>query len=104
MSAAVQQKKHTLRLLKDTLLNTGLQGLVEERVEHVVGGNNVIVGADILLERLAAMECVSDMTLVLRHQQNKAGIVGATAKVRCDDVGSECDKFRELLTWSHCDP
>lgn len=45
----------TLGLLEDTLLNTRLQSLVEQGVEHVVGGGNVVVGLDILLEALAAV-------------------------------------------------
>jgi hypothetical protein len=45
----VRVAQHTLGLLKDTLVDTGLKGLVEERVEHVVGGIDGIVGLDILL-------------------------------------------------------
>lgn len=44
----------TLGLLEDTLLNTSLQGLVEERVEHVLGDGDVVVLANILLELLSA--------------------------------------------------
>lgn len=47
--------RHTLRLLKDTFVYTGPQGLVEERVEHVVGDSDLVVGSDILLELLTAM-------------------------------------------------
>ncbi len=45
---------HTLGLLKGTLLDTSLQGLVEERVEHLLANVDGVVGADILLEGLAA--------------------------------------------------
>ena len=45
----------TLGLLEDALLNTRLQGLVEQGVEHVVGGSDVVVGLDILLEALTAV-------------------------------------------------
>jgi hypothetical protein len=42
---------HTLWLLEKSLLNTGLQGAVEERVEHLlVLGKVLVVGLDILLE------------------------------------------------------
>jgi len=50
----------TLGLLKDTLLHTGLQGLVEERIEHVIANSDVVVGLDIFLERLTAAKCVSN--------------------------------------------
>ena len=49
----------TLRLLEDTLLNTGLQGLVEQRVEHVVRDVQGVVGLDVLLEGLTAGLVVS---------------------------------------------
>ena len=45
---------HTLGLLEDTLVDTILQGLVEEGVEHLLGDIDRVVGADILLEGLAA--------------------------------------------------
>ena len=57
--------KHTLGLLKGTLINASLQGLVEERVEHRVRNMDGVVGADILLEGLATSECVSGMTCVV---------------------------------------
>ena len=44
----------TLGLLEDTLLNTSLEGLVEEGVEHVLGDGNAVVLANILLELLSA--------------------------------------------------
>jgi hypothetical protein len=53
----------TLGLLEDTLVDTVLQGLVEERVEHLIGDIDVVVGFHILLEGLAAGERVSEMTL-----------------------------------------
>lgn len=46
----------TLGLDKDTLVDTGLQGAVEQRVEHGVGGGvDVVVGLDILLQALTAI-------------------------------------------------
>jgi hypothetical protein len=48
---------HTLGLLEDTLLDTVLQRLIEERVEHVVADVDGVVGLDIFLEGLAAGEC-----------------------------------------------
>lgn len=46
----------TLGLDKDTLVDTGLQGTVEERVEHGVGlGLDVVVGLHVLLEALSAV-------------------------------------------------
>ena len=53
---------HTLRLLKGALLNAGLQGLVEERVEHLLANIDGVVGADILLQGLTAGVCVSEMS------------------------------------------
>lgn len=48
--------RHTLGLFKDTLVYTGSQSLVEERVEHVVGDSvDLVVGPDIFLELLSAM-------------------------------------------------
>jgi hypothetical protein len=44
----------TLGLLENTLLATGLQRLVEKRVEHVVGDIDLVVGLDILLQGLTA--------------------------------------------------
>ena len=44
----------TLGLLEDTLFDTGLQRLVEERVEHVVGDIDLVVCLDILLQGLTA--------------------------------------------------
>ena len=40
----------TLWLLKDTLGNTSLQSAVEERVEHLVLGEVLVIGLDVLLE------------------------------------------------------
>jgi hypothetical protein len=47
----------TLGLLEDALLDAVLQGLVEQRVEHVVADVDGVVGLDIFLEGLAAGEC-----------------------------------------------
>jgi len=44
----------TLGLLEDTLLDTGLERLVEERIEHVLRHGDVVVLADVLLELLSA--------------------------------------------------
>jgi hypothetical protein len=52
---------HTLGLLEGTLLNAGLQGLVEERVEHLLANVDGVVGAHILLEGLAADDRVSNV-------------------------------------------
>lgn len=49
----------TLGLQEHALLNTGLEGTVEERVEHRVGGVNLIVCLDILLQALAAEKHMS---------------------------------------------
>ena len=40
----------TLGLAEFTLLNTSLQSLVEENVEHLIGGVDAVVGLDIFLE------------------------------------------------------
>lgn len=44
----------TLGLQEHALLNTALQGTVEEGVKHGVGGVDLVVGLDILLQALAA--------------------------------------------------
>lgn len=51
----------TLGLNKDTLVYTGLEGTVEEGVEHGVAGIELVVGLDILLEALTA---VNDMLAI----------------------------------------
>lgn len=38
-----------------TLLDTSLEGTVEERVKHAVGGSDLVVGLDVLLQALAAI-------------------------------------------------
>lgn len=48
----------TLGLREVTLLNTGLEGAVEQRVEHGVGSSDLVVGLDILLQALTAIEKV----------------------------------------------
>lgn len=51
----------TLGLLKDTLLNTRLESLVEERVKHGIRSHvDGVVGLDVLLQRLSAVRWVSD--------------------------------------------
>jgi hypothetical protein len=47
---------HTLWLSEDTLLDTRLESTVEQRIEHGVGGGDLVVGLDILLEGDAAMQ------------------------------------------------
>jgi hypothetical protein len=42
--------KHTLWLSELSLLNTRLESLVEEVVEHLVGSRDTVVGLDILLQ------------------------------------------------------
>ena len=49
----------TLGLLENSLVDTGLQCLVEEGVEHVVRDRDGVVGLDILLQGLAAVMGVS---------------------------------------------
>lgn len=49
----------TLGLLEDTLLYAGLQGLVEDGVEHVLGQGDVVVRLDVLLELLTAVRMQS---------------------------------------------
>lgn len=56
----------TLGLDEDSLVDTGLEGTVEERVEHGVGlGLDVVVGLNILLEALSAVG--RKLALVLSH-------------------------------------
>lgn len=45
----------TLGLKEVTLLHTSLEGTVEEGVEHAVGGSDLVVGLDVLLQALATM-------------------------------------------------
>jgi hypothetical protein len=52
----VKRQARTLWLSEDTLLDTRLQGAVEQRVEHGVGRGDLVVGLDILLEGDAAMQ------------------------------------------------
>ena len=77
---------HTLGLLEDALVDTSLQRLVEERIEHVVRDSDVVVGADILLEGLAAGECVSGITLALRQKQSCWVWWARPCVRRCDDA------------------
>lgn len=53
-----KKRRLTLGLDKDTLVYTGLEGTVEEGVEHGVAGIELVVGLDILLQALTA---VNDM-------------------------------------------
>lgn len=56
----------TLGLDEDSLVDTGLEGTVEEGVEHGVGlGLNVVVGLHVLLEALSAVGRM--LALVLSH-------------------------------------
>lgn len=45
----------TLRLSKFTLLNAGLDGLVELAIERGLGQGDFVVGKDVLLQRLPAV-------------------------------------------------
>lgn len=45
----------TFGLEEDSLLNTGLQGAVEEGVELLVGSSDLVVGLDIFLQALTAV-------------------------------------------------
>ncbi len=51
-----RKQTRTLGLSEDTLLDTRLESAVEQRVEHVVGGGDLVVGLDILLEGDAAIQ------------------------------------------------
>ena len=62
----------TLGLLEDTLLDTGLQRLVEERVEHVLRDGDVVVALDVLLELLATGR-VKGQQLARQTQNRLAG-------------------------------
>jgi hypothetical protein len=42
-------------LSEDTLLNTRFEGSVKQRVEHGVGGGDLVVGLDVFLEGDTAM-------------------------------------------------
>jgi hypothetical protein len=55
MMMAEKDKARTLWLSEDSLVNTSLQGTVEQRVEHSTLGDTLVVGLDILLESDAAM-------------------------------------------------
>ena len=46
----MRKGQHTLRLSEDALLDTSLQGSVEERIKHAVGSVELVVGLDIFLE------------------------------------------------------
>ena len=54
------REKCTLWLLENSLVNTSLQGAVEERIEHLALGDLLVVGGDIFLECRAAGGCVRD--------------------------------------------
>lgn len=55
----------TLGLDEDSLVDTGLEGTVEERVEHRVGlGLDVVVGLHVLLEALSAVGRMLALVLV----------------------------------------
>lgn len=64
----------TLWLDEVSLLNTGLQCLVEEVVEHVIGDGDVVVGLDVLLEGWTARRvlvksrsCATDASTKYQH-------------------------------------
>jgi hypothetical protein len=58
-------------LSENTLLNTCLQGTVEERIEHGVGGGDVVVGANVLLDLHTA---VPKLVLKLRNKEKRVEI------------------------------
>lgn len=63
---SIMRRALTLGLDEDTLVDTGLEGTVEERVEHGVGlGLDVVVGLHVLLEALSAVGRM--LALVLSH-------------------------------------
>lgn len=62
-------RRHTLGLLKDALVNTSLQGLVEQRVEHLVRDVDGVVRLDILLELLTTMRGLA-CTQIENNQKN----------------------------------
>jgi hypothetical protein len=64
----------TLRLAKLALLNTGLQGLIEQGIEHLVCGIDFVVGLDIFLEgNTAVTEATVSQELIIgmRRRQVK---------------------------------
>jgi len=64
-----RSQTRTLWLSEDTLLDTRLEGAVEQRVEHVVGRGDLVVGLDVLLEGDAAMQ----VSAVIRERRVKCG-------------------------------
>jgi hypothetical protein len=84
-------------------LDTPLQSTVEEGVEHGVGlGLNVIVGLDVLLQALSAVDKM--LALVLSHPKSESRWLHAP------DAGHETrprpspTKMENALTWIHCGP
>ena len=73
-----RKRKRTLGLDEVSLLDAGLQGLVEEVVEHVIGDGDVVVGLDVLLEGWAAgrmlvksRSCATDASTIYQHASNR---------------------------------
>jgi hypothetical protein len=64
----------TLWLTELALLNTCLQGLVEQRIEHLIGSIDVVVGLDVLLESNTAVRRKRrsvQLSKMRRHDVNK---------------------------------
>jgi hypothetical protein len=77
--ASIANKSLTFWLAKLALLNTGLQGLIEEGIKHFVCGIDFVVGLDILLEgNTAVTEATVSHELITgmrRRQVNNIGRV-----------------------------
>lgn len=74
-SVEKRHQTHTLWLSEDTLLDTRLEGAVEQRVEHGVGCSDLVVGLDVLLEGDAAMQ----MSAVIKD-----------GRVKCASKAADC--------------
>lgn len=88
-------------MLEDTLLNTRLEGTVEERIEGRAAGNVLVVGDDILLENgtaagvLADKLCVDD---VCCSRLQKWYIPGALSILQGGDgISDHVWKTRQLV-------
>lgn len=82
--------KPTLWLDEVSLLNTGLQSLVEEVVKHVIGDGDVVVGLDVLLEGWSAGQ-------MLVESRSCARRVGKIEIRKQRDMG-------KVLTWTRISP
>jgi hypothetical protein len=73
------RKPRTLRLAEFALLNTGLQRSVEERVEGLVSGGDVVVGLDVFLQRDTA---VTQKRQSVHQSQKRVRVVNNTVRTR----------------------